>query len=113
MSIQKTIKDLIFFYVKTNYDNYLEVNKIKTIPDNKINEVITQLYDDRKEHLKEFLKSSLKEILKDDYPGDLVVLNILVDIFDDDELCKNRLIVEIKLHQQKVMGGKNNYCKLI
>ena len=113
MSIQKTIKDLIFFYVKANYDNYLEVNKIQTIPDNKINEVITQLYDDRKEHLKEFLKSSLKEILKNDYPGDLVVLNILVDIFDDDELCKNRLIVEIKLHQQKVMGGKTNYCKLI
>lgn len=111
-TIQKNIKDLIFFYIKTNYNNYLEENNIEIIPDNKIDEVISKLYLERKEHLKGFIKESLKKILKDNYPGDLVVLNILLEIFADDELCKNRLITEIKLHQQTIQEGKNDYSKL-
>jgi len=113
MSLQKNIKDLIFFYVKKNYDNYLKVNKLEYISDDKITEVITSLYLERKDHLKEFVKSSLNQIMKDEYPGDLIILNILVDIFSDDELCKNRLIVEIKLHQQQITHGKNDYSKLL
>ena len=112
-NLQKHIKDLIFFYVKTNYDNYLKTNKIQFIPDDKLDEVISLLYDNRKEHLKDFIKQSLKEILKEEYPGDLIILNILLEIFSDDNLCKNRLIVEIKLHQQKIKDGKNDYSKLL
>lgn len=111
-TIQKNIKDLIFFYIKTNYNNYLEENKIEIIPDNKIDEIISKLYLERKEHLKVFIKESLKKILKNEYPGDLVVLNILLEIFADDELCKNRLITEIRLHQQKIKEGRNDYSKL-
>lgn len=111
-TIQKNIKDLIFFYIKTNYNNYLEENKLQFIQDDKINEVISQLYVKRKEHLKSFVKESLKKMLKENYPGDLVVLNILLEIFSDDELCKNRLITEIKLHQQQIKDGKNDYSKI-
>ena len=112
-TIQKNIKDLIFFYVKTNYNNYLQENKIQTIPEDKIDEVITKLYTERKEHLKVFVKQSLKTMLKEEYPGDLLVLNILLEIFSDDELCKNRLIVEIKLHQQQKNRGTNDYSTLL
>ena len=80
MSLQKHIKDLIFFYVKTNYNQYLEDHKIKLIPEEKIDSVIESLYDDRKEHLKVFIKESLKKLLKDEYPGDLVILNILLEL---------------------------------
>jgi hypothetical protein len=113
MSLQKNIKDLIFFYVKQNYENYLKVNEIEYISEDKITEVISSLYLERKDHLKEFIKTSLKQVMKEEYPGDLVILNIMIDIFSDDELCKNRLIVEIKLHQQKMTGGKNDYSKLL
>ncbi len=112
-NIQKHIKDLIFFYVKTNYENHLKINNIQFIPDDSLEAVISSLYDDRKDHLQEFIKSSLKKLLKDEYPGDLVILNILLEIFADDNLCKNRLLVEIKLHQQKVTKGKNDYSKLL
>mgnify|MGYP006130333977 CR=1 FL=1 len=112
-TIQKHIKDLIFFYIKTNYNNYLQENQIKTIPDDQVDIVIIQLYTERKEHLKNFVKESLKTALKGEYPGDLVILNILLEIFADDELCKNRLITEIKLHQQKITTGKNDYSKLL
>lgn len=112
-TIQKNIKDLIFFYVKTNYNNYLKENNIKFISEDKINGVINKLYTERKEHLKSFIKESLKKILKEEYPGDLVILNILVDIFSDDNLCKNRIIAEIKLHQQSNTDGINDYSKII
>jgi hypothetical protein len=112
MSLQKNIKDLIYFYVKTNYNQYLEDQEIKIISEDKINSVIENLYDNRKEHLKKFIKESLQIMLKDEYPGDLVILNILLDIFSDDTLCKNRLLVEIKLHQQTLLG-KTDYTKLM
>ena len=74
------------------------------------------MYDDRKDHIQVFIKASLKQIYQtenEEYPGDLIVLNILVDIFSDDELCKNRLKIEIKLHQQKLINNKNDYNKLL
>jgi hypothetical protein len=111
-TIQKNIKDLIFFYIKTNYNNYLKGNNIQFIPEDRIDSVVSTLYTERKEHLKIFIKESLKKLLKEEYPGDLVVLNILLEIFSDDELCENRLITEIKLHQQQINDGINDYSKI-
>ena len=112
MSLQKNIKDLIYFYVKSNYDNYLKENKIQYIEESKIDSVIFELFESRKDHIKEFIKQSLQKLLKDEYPGDQTIQNILLNIFQDEELCKNRLIVEIKLHQQQITNGKQDYSKL-
>jgi len=115
MSLQKNIRDLIHFYVKTNYEAYLNDNNIKIIPEEEIDEVIKNLYDDRKSHIQEFILESLKTLYKDkpdEYPGDSTVKNILLNIFQDDELCKNRLSSEIKLHQQQMRGEKSDYNKL-
>ena len=54
-NLQKHIKDLIFFYVKTNYENHLKINNIQFIPDDSLEAVISSLYDDRKEHLQELV----------------------------------------------------------
>ena len=99
--LRKTIGDLIFFYIKTNYEKYLENNNITKIDDDKIPKVIEELYDERVSHLKTFVKDSLKQLLKNEYPGDLVIVNIFTEIFNDDKLCKNRLIYEIRMHQNK------------
>ena len=98
--LERTIKDLIIFYVKENYKKYLLENDLKSIKKEKLKEVISNLYDSKKPHLKDFLKNSLKELLKEEYPGDLVINNICFQIFEDDELCKNRVCVEIELHQE-------------
>ena len=98
--LERTVKDLIIFYVKENYNNYLKENNLLFIHGDKLKQVIDTLYDSKKNHLKQFLKDSLKELLKDDYPGDLVINNICYDIFQDDDLCKNRVLVEIKIHQE-------------
>ena len=111
-TLDKHIKDLIHFYVKTNYDAYLSKHSLQVIPDKEVDQVIRQLYDDRKDHLREFIKGSLKKLLKDEYPGDLVILNILTDIFNDDELCRNRLVLEIRLHQNDKTGVTTDYREL-
>ena len=111
-TLDKHIKDLIHFYVKTNYEAHLKSHSLQVIPDNEVDNVISKLYDERKDHLREFIKGSLKKLLKDEYPGDLVILNILTDIFNDDELCRNRLVLEIRLHQNDKMGVTTDYREL-
>lgn len=113
-TLEGRIRDLIQFYVKTNYENYLKEHSIVCIPNDKIRGVVTTLYTERKEHLKVFVKNSLKSLLKDEYPGDLVVLNILLAVFEDDVLCINRVVMEVELHQQSVQGSvdyKSLSCK--
>ena len=97
-SPQKLIQDLISFYVKKNYENYLETKGIQKIPEEEIEGIVKIIYIDRKQHMKWFLKSSLKKLMKEEYIGDLFVTNICNDIFEDDILCMNRIIQEIKLY---------------
>ena len=97
--LERTVKDLIIFYVKENYNKYLCDNNLKIIEKEKIKEVISDLYYSKKDHLKQFVKDSLKELWKDDYPGDLVINNIFFEIYEDDALCINRICVEIELYQ--------------
>ena len=95
----KLIQDLILFYVKQNYQHYLKSNELSKIPDGEIRGVVQSIYGDRKDHIKEFLKGSLKDLMKEEYIGDLAVLNICNEIFEDDDLCINRLTMEIKNYQ--------------
>ena len=99
---QKLIHDLTLFYVKQNYENYLKERNITKIEDSKIDSVINELYSERKQHLKGFITQSMKEIMKDDYVGDIFINNILIDIFRDDTICKNRIILEIKEYQKNL-----------
>lgn len=115
MSLQNNIRDLIQFYVKTNYEAYLKEKEIKIISETEIEEVIENLYDNRKSHIQNFILESLKTLYANkagEYPGDSTIKNILLNIFQDDELCKTRLTSEIKLHQQSLKYGKTDYNKL-
>lgn len=97
---EKLVQDLIMFYVKENYNKHLSDNNISFIREEELEGVINSLYSDRKEHLKTFIKESLKKIMKGDYIGDLLVNNMLIDIFRDDDLCKNRIKLEIIEYQR-------------
>ena len=99
MSSLKLIKDLVVFYVKTNYEEYLKSNNIEKIENDKIPEVGDNLYTEKKEHLRGFILNSMKEMLKSEYPGDLPINAILNDVFRDDEFNKTKLVDEIKTYQ--------------
>ena len=99
-TLQKHIRDLIFFYVKTNYEKYLEDNEIQYIPEEKLGSIIDSLYTDRKEHIQTFIQQSLQTLLREEHPGDVIITNILRDIFEDDDLCKTRITIEIQTYQR-------------
>ena len=61
------IKELLIFYVKTNYESYLQEKKITSIPEAEVSQVVRQIYNLRKDHSKVFVKDSLKQVLKTEY----------------------------------------------
>ena len=95
------IKELILLYVTENYKKYLEKNNIKFIDEDKIPPVIESIYTEKKKDLKIWLKECLKKLQNENYMGDLAFNQICLEIFQDDKLCKERLILEIKLYQEK------------
>ena len=99
MSSLKMIKDLVIFYIKTNYEEYLKSNSINKIEDDKIPEVVDSLYTEKKEHLRGFILNSMREMMKSEYPGDLPINAILNDVFQDDVFNKTKLVDEIKTFQ--------------
>jgi len=111
-SLEKRIRDLIHFFVKENYNHHLQKNELTFIKEEDIPAVVDQLYTVKKDHIQEFVKNSLKLMLKEEMPDEYIINNLLSEIFRDDELCKNRLIMEIKLHQQKVQNGTIDYKKI-
>ena len=111
-TLEKRIRDLIHFYVKENYNHYLQVHDIPTIQEKDIPQVVEELYGQKKDHIQTFVKDSLKVMLKDEMPEPYIINNLLSDIFRDDTLCKNRLTTEIKMHQQKVTTGSVDYKKI-
>ena len=51
MQNKKAIEDLVVFFVKKNYEQYLEDNKIKKIPNHKINSVVDSIYTEKKREI--------------------------------------------------------------
>tara|TARA_B110001469_G_C9627119_1_gene313168 strand:+ start:1430 stop:1747 length:318 start_codon:yes stop_codon:yes gene_type:complete len=101
-TIDSLIKDLTIFYVKTNYENYLKENNLTSISDNNIKEVVNLIYNkDKQEHLIQFIINSLKELLKDESPTESIIRSMLLGVMDDEEFCKQKLITEIKIYQNK------------
>ena len=99
--LNSTIQELIMFYIKENYKNYIKEKGIDKIQENELPDVIKTMYIEKKQHLRGFLKTSLKKITKEEYPGDIIIDGICNDIYSDDKLCINRLILEIKNYQKK------------
>ena len=97
----RLIQDLILFYVQENYNHYLKKKEMEKIPEEEIRGVVEKIYCHKKDHLKEFLKESLKKMMGGEYIGDLALLNICNEIFDDDQLCINRLVYEITNYQNE------------
>ena len=96
------IKELIIFYIKTNYNNYLSENNVEFIEEKNIKDVVTELYSENKEHLRNFILTSMKKMLKEECPTDLIINNILNDIYNDDSLNIQTLVNEISLYQKNM-----------
>ena len=98
MSIQEKVRNIVFYFLKNEYKDYLTKNELKFIPEDDIDNVVDYIYIKKEKILKEFIRTNLKKMMKNKYPGALVE-NIIFDIFQDKKLAKNRIILEIKQFQ--------------
>jgi len=94
------IRDIVFYYIKYYYDKHLKDHKISKLEEGKINEFVTKLFNDNPLKMKKYIRDSLKKNQGSDY-NSMVVENILLEMFDDLEFAKNRLINEISSYQEK------------
>lgn len=97
-TLPKLIKDITLHYVKFYYDKHLKENNIIYIEEEDLKNLIDRLYNEKQKDLREYIRSTLKDNLKDQYPK-ITVENILVEMFDDQEYAKQRVMQEIILFQ--------------
>ena len=103
MALQKTIKELIEFYVKINYEKHLKDCEITSIPEAEIRKVIDKFYDgeDRRKHIRIFVLNGIQKLSENGGHCDLNKINILLEeIMNDECIVKNRVYTEILLYQK-------------
>jgi hypothetical protein len=101
-SVKKTlpnlIKEVIFFYVKYYYDKYLKDNNLTLLTDEQIIVFVDKHYTNKEKEIRDYVRKSLKKNLGDDY-NSLATENILLEIFSDANMAKERLKLEISDYQ--------------
>ena len=98
-NIVTLIRDIVFYYIKYYYDKYLEENNCCEIEKSKLPCFVKDLYLENTIKLKDYIRNSLKKNLKEEY-NKTIVENILMEMFEDVDYCKNRIIDEIILYQE-------------
>ena len=88
-----------FFYIKHYYDKNLTKKNIKILSDSEIEEFISENYVNKQIKIKKYIRESLKKNLGNEYNG-IAVENLLLEIFNDDDLAQERLRLEIKNYQE-------------
>ena len=107
MSLQNDIKNIIYYFVKNEYNIILKKKNIKIIEYVEIDNLIDDIYLKKKDDLKYLIRNSLKNKMKTEYNGPLIE-NILFDILEDDSMAKERLKIEIINYQNYVINKNMN-----
>ena len=56
-----TIGNIILYYIKKQYNEYLIDNKIDVIPQENINQVVTSMYNNKETELKRFIRNTMRK----------------------------------------------------
>lgn len=98
MSDNKTlttlVRDITYHYIKFFYDKKLKEENVNKILDSQVREFVNEMYDEKRKDLENYIKNTLKENLKENYPK-LQVNMLLLEMFQDPDFAKNRVINEI------------------
>lgn len=100
MNIVDEIKEIAFNYIENSYQNYLHNNNLLLIKEEKLSNVINEIYNNESKELKQTIRSKLKEKHKEAYPN-ASVENIILDIFQDKTFNIQKTIDEIAFIQKK------------
>ena len=105
--LPKTISNIVLFYIKKHYHNYLKEHKIYKIPADVINNVVNSFYVEKEVELKKFIRNTMRKNFPD-YDKNLAMKTgteeIILEMFDDREFSVSRVSLEIGNYQN---GLKN------
>ena len=99
------IRRFILQYIKLKYDTYLREHHIEYIDDGSLEAIVREMYMNNKEALKSYILDSFK----DNTYTRLMVEDSILEIFDDEDLCVNRLVLEIRQYQQYKKNHSKHY----
>tara|TARA_A100001015_G_C15024088_1_gene729521 strand:- start:2419 stop:3027 length:609 start_codon:yes stop_codon:yes gene_type:complete len=93
------IRFIIMAYAKERYGDILVKSGRQYLEEDEILEVVNCIYSDEKFQLQQHIRATMRNIYQENYQV-LAIENILFDIFSDEELAKNRVILEIQKFQE-------------
>jgi len=93
------VRDISIQFAKLHYEKYLEDRSISKIPDNEIRVVVDSMWTkEKRKQLADIIRKVLKDKLKEQYSS-TAVESIILEMFEDAEYSKQRIILEIETHQ--------------
>ena len=97
-TLPNLVKDIIFFYVKYYYDKKLQDLGVDNLTNEQIQEFVEDHYTNKEKDLRDYVRNSLKKNQGDAY-SPIATENILLEIFSDVEMAKERIRLEIEDYQ--------------
>jgi hypothetical protein len=104
-NLPNTIRNITFHFVKVHYHQYLKDNNLKKIPDENLETVINDLYDEKESELKKYIRGTMRKNFPDydkNFTMKTSTEEIILEMFDDPDFSKSRIIVEIENYQRSI-----------
>lgn len=98
-SLPNLIKDIIFYYVKFYYDKFITELSVNKLTEEQINDFVELHYTNKEKDIRDYVRKSLKKNLGDEY-NSFTTENILLELFSDASMAKERLRLEINDYQE-------------
>jgi len=95
------IRDITYFFIKFYYEKELKENNKTKLEETHLRQMIDNLYVEKANELKKYIRDTLKENLNDKY-NSFAVENILLEMFNDPEYSKQRVLLEISTYQNQL-----------
>jgi cytochrome c len=101
-NLPTTIRNIVFYYIKAHYNKYLQEHNLTSIPKDELSSVVSELYDKNSLDLKKYIRGTMRKNFPD-YDQNFTLKTsteeIILEMYDDPEYSKNRLVLEIESHQ--------------
>jgi hypothetical protein len=95
------VRDITYYFIKFYYDKELQTTGQKVLSEGDLQYMIDRLYNEKASDLKKYIRDTLKENLGAGYSS-LATENILLEMFNDPEYSKQRVLLEILEFQKKI-----------
>lgn len=107
-NLNENIRNIIFYYIKQKYNGYLKEHNKTFVENDELVNLINTLYSEEKDKLQEYIRNCLRDMMQSSY-NSMVVENIIIEIFSDEQLAKNRVMMEINSFQENKKNKNNIY----